>query len=220
MVLALVALLEIIIHSRIACKYLYLISKCVGGVPVRSSNQPYLIFCSQRRSHLPYLPRGRQRWVPAVAVRLHGHTGHGAQELPGEMAFVLQHQLLRALPHRVQHRTPAPAPLWGNGGWLLPGLMVPPRLTCPLTDSFVSLGSIWTVSSLRSGCGTRALATRSGRSSATWCASCSSPPSLPSRAGCAWRGLRTTSTWAAGCRRWASLPSPSPSSPSTFCGHW
>lgn len=70
----------------------------------------------QRRPHLPHLPRRRHRRGAAVPVLLHGHAGRGAQELPGEVAVVLQHQLLRALPHGVQHRAAAAAAHRGTGG--------------------------------------------------------------------------------------------------------
>lgn len=77
---------------------------------------PHVHGCPQRRPHLPHLPRRRQQRGPAVPVLLHGHTGHGAQELPGEVAVVLQHQLLRALPLGVQHRAAAAAAHRGNTG--------------------------------------------------------------------------------------------------------
>ena len=79
-------------------------------------NCPNMCNPSQWWPHLPYLPRRRQQRGPPVSVRLHRHPRHGAQELLGEVAVVFQHQLLRALPHRVQHRAPTEASHRGNKG--------------------------------------------------------------------------------------------------------
>lgn len=73
-------------------------------------------FLSQWWSHLPYLPWRRQQRGSPVSMRLHRHFGYSAQELLREVAVVLQHQLLWALPHRVQHRAPTEAPHRGNKG--------------------------------------------------------------------------------------------------------
>lgn len=73
---------------------------------------------------------------------------------------------------------------------------------------------------LHSGCGIRALGTRSALCSVTCCASCSSRPWQPSLAGCVWGELRTTCTSTADWRPWASSHSPSPSSPFTSSGLW
>lgn len=74
------------------------------------------VVLSQWWPHLPYLPRRKQRRGTTVSVRLHGNPGHGAQELLGEVVVVFKHQLLRALPHRVQHRAPTQASHRGNKG--------------------------------------------------------------------------------------------------------
>lgn len=71
---------------------------------------------SQWWSHLPYLPWGRQQWESPVPMRLHRYPRHGAQELPREVVVVFKHQLLWALPYRVQHRAPAKASHRGNKG--------------------------------------------------------------------------------------------------------
>lgn len=198
----------------------------------------------QRRPHLPHLPRRRQQRGPAVTVLLHGHAGHGAQELPGEVAVVLQHQLLRALPHGVQRGAAAAAAHRGNPGvpcassaslvplasraalmlerlkrlnahsnktWSLrvaegsvegfglfrvvkgsgitveavhhltrlPAPAVGPLCSCTLRLPPVCLRPRWglwhpLLFSFHSGCRTPAPSTRRGRSSATWCAFCSS----------------------------------------------
>lgn len=73
-------------------------------------------FLSQWWSHLPYLPWRRQQRGSPVSMRLHRHFGYSAQELLREVAVVLQHQLLWALPHGVQHRAPTEAPHRGNKG--------------------------------------------------------------------------------------------------------
>ncbi|CAI7935409.1 RING-CH-type domain-containing protein, partial [Podarcis lilfordi] len=52
----------------------------------------------------------RKRRRPALALRLHGHLGDRPQELPGEVAFLLQHELLRTVPHRVCRGAAAQAP--------------------------------------------------------------------------------------------------------------
>lgn len=49
---------------------------------------------------------------------LHRHTGRCAQELSGEMAFLIQYQLLRAVPHGVCSGEEAPAPHRGMLGSL------------------------------------------------------------------------------------------------------
>lgn len=95
--------------------------------PRRGVNLLHLVlFCSPPRAHmrlspqwwphLPHLPRRGRRGGPAVPLLLHGHAGHGAPELPGDVAVVLQHQLLRALQNGVQHRAGAAAALGGKKG--------------------------------------------------------------------------------------------------------
>lgn len=74
------------------------------------------LFSSQRWSHLPHLSWGRQQRGSPVPMWLHGHFGYSAQELLREVAVVFQHQLLWALPHRVQHRAPTEASHRGNKG--------------------------------------------------------------------------------------------------------
>lgn len=49
-------------------------------------------------------------------MRLHWYAGCRSQELSGEVAFLIQHQLLRAVPHGVCCGEAAPAPHRGMLG--------------------------------------------------------------------------------------------------------
>lgn len=77
---------------------------------------PYwcLPFLFQRWSDLSNLPRRRELGGPPLALQLHRHLGDRPQKLPGEVAVLFQHQLLRAVPHGVCGGKAAPAPVGGG----------------------------------------------------------------------------------------------------------
>lgn len=80
----------------------------------------------QWRGHVSDLSRRSWRRNPALAMRLHGHAGKSAQKLLGEVAVLLQHQLLWTLSHRIHHWTEATATHTGRPdlsylNWLFKG---------------------------------------------------------------------------------------------------
>lgn len=68
-------------------------------------------FTSRPQWHWHVSDLSRRSWGgnPAVTLRLHGHAGESAQKLLGEVAFLLKHQLLWTLSHRIHYWTKATA---------------------------------------------------------------------------------------------------------------